>query len=68
LSSGYLSYADRRLVRARREYEVQLATARDDLRTVAELNQAMAEEVRLLTERLRGLGESDEPTPSWLAP
>jgi hypothetical protein len=67
-SSGYLSYADRRLVRVRRDYEEQLATARDDLRTVAELNQAMADEVRLLTERLRELGESDVPAPSWLAP
>lgn len=67
-ASGYLSYADRRLARVRREYEDQLETARVELRAVAELNQAMAEELRSLSDRLRQLGESDIPAPSWLAP
>lgn len=67
-ASGYLSYADRRLVRVRREYEDRLAVSRGQLRAVAELNQAMAEELAVLSERLRQLGESDVPAPSWLAP
>lgn len=67
-ASGYLSFADRRLARVRREYEEQLATVRGEMRAVAELNQAMADELRSLIERLRQLGEPDVPTPSWLAP
>jgi hypothetical protein len=66
-ASGYLSYADRRLARVQHEYEGQLAATRDDLRAVAELNQAMADELRLLTERLRQLGEA-VPAPLWLTP
>lgn len=65
-SSGYLSYADRRLVRVRHEYEDRLAQVRGELRAVAELNRAMADELRSLSERLRQLGEPDVPAPSWL--
>lgn len=67
-ASGYLSYADRRLARVRRDYEAQLTRARDDLRGVAELNQAMADELKALADRLRQLGETDVPSHSWLVP
>jgi hypothetical protein len=63
-ASGYLSYADRRLARARREFEEQLATARDELRKVADLNQSMADELEVLSLRLRELGVTDVPSRS----
>ncbi len=48
-ASGYLSYADRRLALVRREYEDQLATRRDELRSVADLNLSMADELKILS-------------------
>ena len=66
-ATGFLSYADRRLARTRREFEEQLAFARDETLTVAGLNQAMADELRALSDRLRELGVTDLPALSWLA-
>ena len=67
LSSGFISYTDRRIGEWRKYYEGVLAEAKDDLRGIAALNQLMAEQLELQAKQLRDLGV---PTPSarwWVA-
>jgi hypothetical protein len=63
--SGVLSYADRRITELRKNYKSLLAETQDESRRIAELNEAMAEQVKFLAERLRELGE-DVPSMPWL--
>ncbi len=67
VSSGFLSYADRRIGEWRRYYEGLLSEAKDDVRDIAALNQMMADQLELQAKQLRELGV---PCPSarwWMA-
>ncbi|HEX4433731.1 MAG TPA: glycoside hydrolase family 99-like domain-containing protein [Acidimicrobiales bacterium] len=66
-SSGFLSYADRRLKEMQADYEAKLAEARHEAREIADLNEAMAEQLDFLLGRLKELGVTELPSLPWLA-
>jgi O-antigen biosynthesis protein len=63
--SGILSYADRRISERERDFERLLAESREETRKVAEMNEELAQRLRLLAARLRELGD-DVPAMPWL--
>ena len=64
VSSGFLSYHDRRVGEWRKYYEGRLAEAKDDVREIAALNQMMADQLELQANQLRELGVPC-PSPKW---
>jgi hypothetical protein len=67
VSSGFLSYTDRRIAEWRRYYEGVVAEARDDVRTIAALNQVMADQLELQANQLRDLGVPCASKRWWMA-
>ena len=67
LSSGFISYTDRRIGEWRKYYEGVLAEAKDDLRGIAALNQLMAEQLELQAKQLRDLGVPRPSARWWVA-
>jgi hypothetical protein len=65
-SSGFLSYAQRRLEELQLRHEAQLAEARREAREIADLNQVLVEQLEFLVDQLRELG-AEVPQLSWLA-
>jgi hypothetical protein len=66
-SSGFGAYAERRLQEMRLRYEAELAESRREAREIADLNQAMVEDVEFLIDQLKASGASDVPSFTWLA-
>jgi hypothetical protein len=67
VSSGFLSYTDRRIAEWRRYYERIVAEARDDVRAIAALNQVMADQLELQANQLRELGVPSASRRWWMA-
>ena len=67
VSSGFLSYTDRRINETQRRYEGMVAEVQDDLRKVAALNQVMADQLELQVNQLQELGVPSPSARWWIA-
>jgi len=67
ISSGFLSYADRRVNETQRRYEGMVAAAQDDVHKIAALNQVMADQLEQQANQLRELGVSSPSAKWWMA-
>jgi Glycosyltransferase WbsX len=66
VSSGYLSYADRRIRELKKYYEAKLGWQKFEGELVADLNEWLAEQLQLQAERMRQLHIPDVPDTDWL--
>jgi hypothetical protein len=67
ISSGYLSYADRRVRELKSYYVDKLGWQRYENEQVTELNEWLSEQLHALAERMRQLSLPDVPDTQWLS-
>jgi len=65
-SSGFLSYADRRIREVQRHYESKLARREYQTAQIVGLNEQMAEQLQQQADRMRDLALPDVPETGWL--
>ncbi len=66
-SSGFLSYADRRIRDLKKHYEAKLRRADHQAAQIIEINEWLVDQLERQADRMRELGVPDVPLAEWLS-